>query len=227
MISTRRALLFLATLAGAGLVACGDDGESLTSLSADEIFEKTKAAVAAAKSVHAVGDTIDRGTTVKLDLQVSETGSVGTLTAQGTTIEMLFAGDAFFIKADKESWTALTGNAAAGEVLEGRYVKVPTTAHELADLRGFVDWDMFVKEAIMKDGLTTKGKTKAINGEEAIGLIDTQSGWTLWIPAEGKPLPLQVVDPGGNTIQLRDWGKPVSIETPPADQVIDLSAQTS
>jgi hypothetical protein len=147
----------------------GDDGEGLTSLSADEIFEKTKAAVAAAKSVHATGDTIDSGTTVKLDLQVSETGSTGTLTAEGTTIEMLFAGGAFFIQADKESWTALTGNAAAGEVLEGRYVKVPTTAHELADLRGFVDWDMFVKEAITKDGLTTKGKTKSINGDEAIG----------------------------------------------------------
>jgi hypothetical protein len=195
MISTRRALLLLAILAGAGLVACGGDGKSLTSLSADEIFEKTKAAVAAAKSVHAAGDTIDRGTTFKLDLQVSETGSTGTLTAEGATIEMLFAGDAFFIKADKESWTALTRNAALGEVLEGRYVKVPTTAHELADLRGFVDWDMFVQEEIMKDGLTTKGETKSINGEEAIALIDTQSGWTLWIPVEGKPLPSQVVAP--------------------------------
>jgi hypothetical protein len=140
---------------------------------------------------------------------------------------MLFAGDAFFIKANKESWTALTRNAALGEVLEGRYVKVPTTAHELADLRGFVDWDMFVQEEIMKDGLTTKGETKSINGEEAIALIDTQSGWTLWIPVEGKPLPSQVVAPWGDTIEFRDWGKPVSIETPPADQVIDLSAPTT
>ena len=75
MMSMRRALLLVATFTGAGLVACaGDDGEGLTSLSADEIFEKTKAAVAAAKSVHAVGDTIDRGTTVKLDLQSRRPG---------------------------------------------------------------------------------------------------------------------------------------------------------
>src|SRR5262245_31182455 len=133
MTNTRRALLLLATVAGAGLVACGGgDGERLTSLSADEIFEKTKAAVSAAKSVHATGDTIDRGTTFKVDLQISKTASTGTLTAEGATIEMLLAGDAFFIKADKGSWTALTGNAATGDVLEGRYVKVPTTAEELA-----------------------------------------------------------------------------------------------
>jgi hypothetical protein len=211
-------------VAGAGLIACGgDDAESLTSLTADEIFEQTKVAVSAAKSVHAAGDTIDRGTTVKLDLQISETGSTGTLTAEGATIEMLFAGDAFFMKADKESWTALTGNAAEGEVLEGRYVRVPAT-DEFADLRGFVDWDVFVDETVMRDGLTARGETKAINGEEAIGLIDTASAWTLWIPVEGEPLPLQVVDPGGNTIEFRDWGKPVKLETPPADQVIDLSA---
>jgi hypothetical protein len=139
---------------------------------------------------------------------------------------MLFAGDAFFMKADKESWTALTGNAAAGKVLEGRYVKVPAT-DEFADLRGFVDQDVFVDETVMRDGLTAKGETKAINGEEAIGLIDTASAWTLWIPVEGEPFPVQVVDPGGNTIEFHDWGKPITIETPPADQVIDLSALTS
>ncbi len=226
MTTARRARLLLACLAGAGLVACAGDGENLASLSADEIFDKTNAAVAAAKSVHATGDTIDRGTTFKVDLQVSETGSTGTLTAEGATIEMLLAGDAFFIKADKESWTALTRNAALSEVLEGRYVKVPTTADELADLRGFVDWDRFVQKEIMKDGLTTKGETKTINGEEAIGLIDTVSGWTLRIPVEGKPLPTQVVAPWGDTIEFRDWGEPVSIKTPPANQVIDLSAPT-
>jgi hypothetical protein len=227
MIRTRRALLLLATLAGAGLVACGgEDGQGLAGLGADEIFEKTKAAVSAAKSVHAVGDAIDRGTTVNLDLQVSETGSTGTLTAEGATIEMLFASDAFFMKANSRSWTALTGNAAAGEVLEGRWVKVPAT-EEFADLREFVDWDEFVDEQVVQDGFTAKGKTKAINGEEAIGLIDTQSGWTLWIPVEGEPLPSQVVDVAGNTIEFHAWGKPVTVETPPADQVIDLSAVTS
>ena len=226
MTRTRPALLLLTTLAGAGPVACGGDGESLASLSGEEIFEKTKAAVSAARSVHAAGDTI-RGTTINLDLRISETGSTGTLAAEGATIELLFAGDAFFMKADKQSWTALTGDAAAGEVLEGRYVKVPTTADEFANLREFVDWDVFIEEEVMQDGLTTKGETKTINGEEAIGLIDAQSLWTLWIPVEGEPLPLQVVEPGGNTIEFRDWGKPVTIETPPADQVIDLSTLTS
>ena len=227
MISTRRALVLLATLAGAGLVACGgDDGESLANLTAGDIFEKTKAAVSAAMSVHATGEAI-RGTTIKLDLRVSETGSTGTLTTEGATIELLFAGDAFFVKAGKESWTALTGDAASGEVLAGRYVKVPTTEDGFAGLREFVDWDVFVDEVVMDDGLTSKGETKTINGQEAVELFDTQSAWRLWIPVEGKPLPLQVVDPVGNTIEFRDWGEPVSIETPPADQVIDLSALTS
>jgi hypothetical protein len=228
--TTRRALLLLATVAGAVLVACGGDDENLAGLSADEILDRTQKAIADAKSVHASGDTVDDdGTKMKLDFHISDTGTTGTITAEDLTFEVLVTDRDFFMKGDKETWTTLSGDAAAGELLGGRYVKVPTTGDEdFKDIEALADWDSFVKDAFEPDGQVTKGETKEIDGVEVVGLVERGTdGGTLWIPVEGEPLPVQGLDEDGNTIAFADWGKPVTIETPPADQVVDLSELSS
>ncbi len=225
----RRALLLLATIAGAGLVACAGDDENLTSLSATEILDKTKQAVSDAKSVHASGDRVDDdGTKTKLDFHISETGTTGTLTAEEFNFEILVTDTDFFLKGDKETWSGLTGEAAAGELLGGRYVRIPATDENFKRIKTLADWDSFVKETFEPDGQVTKGETKKIGDVEVIGLVDKgKDGGTLWIPVEGEPLPVQGIDEEGNTIDFDDWGKPVTIETPPADQVVDLSELSS
>ena len=230
--STRRGtFLLMAVLAGAGLVGCGgaDDGgkSSIASLSANEILAQTKTAVTAAKSVHATGDTVDDdGTKSKIDLRLSEGGSTGSVTVQGVPIEILVVGQDFFIKANKDAWTTLTGEAAAGELLAGRFVKVPSTEQSFKGLKSFADWDSFVKEAFTPEGTPTKGETKQIDGVDAVGLVDSKDGGTLWIPVEDDPLPLQAETSDGSVIKFRDWGEPVTVKSPPADEVIDLGELT-
>jgi hypothetical protein len=231
MLTMRRLLVLLATLAGAGLVACsgGDDGESLTSLSADEILEKARQAVSEAKSVRVSGDTVeDDGTKLGIDYQISQTGTTGTVTVEGATFEILVTGEDFLMKGDKEAWTTITGEAGAGEVFAGRWVKVPTDDEDFEDLEGLADWGLFVEKIFTPDGSFSKGETKQIDGVEVIGLVDDgKDGGTLWIPVHDEPLPVQGIDEDGLTIEFRDWGKPVTIQTPPADEVIDLAKLAS
>lgn len=228
--SARRGTLFLiAVLAGAGLVACGGDddstsGSSIAGMSADEILAKTKTAVSAAKSVHARGTSVDDdGSTVKVDFRLSDGGTTGRVTAQGAIIEILVVGRDFYMKASKDTWTTLTGEAAAGELLAGRYVKVPSTDKSLSgSIASLADWDSFVKEALTPEGTPTKGETKQLAGVEVIGLVDSKDDGTLWIPTEDDPLPVQVDAADGTVMKFTEWGEPVSVKAPSADEVIDL-----
>jgi hypothetical protein len=228
-VSVRRGtLLLIAVLAGTGLVACGGDddssgGSSIASLSADEILAKTKTAVTAAKSVHASGDSVDDdGNKVKIDFRLSDGGTTGSVTSQGATIEILVVGSDFYMKASKEAWQTLTGEAAAGELLAGRYVKVPSTQKGFSGIESLADWDSFVKEALTPEGTPTKGETKQLAGVEVIGLVDSKDDGTLWIPTEDDPLPVQADTSDGTVMKFTEWGAPVSVKAPPAEEVIDL-----
>jgi hypothetical protein len=53
-------------------------------------------------------------------------------------------------------------------------------------------------------------------------MIDREDHATLWIPIEGDPLPLQEETELGGVLEFREWGEPVTVKTPPAEQVIDL-----
>ena len=220
--------LLIATLAGGGLVACGgdDDGTSESSIadqSASEILAKTKTAVSAAKSVHASGDTIDDdGNKVKVDFRLSDGGTTGSVTSQGATIEILVVGRDFYMKASKAAWETLTGEAAAGELLAGRYVKVPSTQESFSGIESLADWDSFVKEALTPEGTPTKGETKQLGGAEVVGLVDSKDGGTLWIPTQDDPLPVQADASDGTVMKFTEWGAPVSVKAPASDEVIDL-----
>jgi hypothetical protein len=192
----RGTLLFVAVLTGAGLVGCGGDDEEgarrprTADLSVEKIVEQTKAAAAAAKSVHAIGDTLDDGTRITVDLRVSEGATTGSLTAEGVTIEILAVGKDTFMRVSKDGWTKMTGEAAAGELFGGRWAKIPPNEETFESYRNLADWDFFVEDALTPDGTASKSETKQIGGVEALGLVDSGDNATLWIPVEGDRLPL-------------------------------------
>ena len=220
--------LLIAVLAGAGLVACGGDddssgGSSIASMSADEILAKTKTAVSAAKSVHASGTSVDDdGTKVNVDFRLSDAGTTGSVTSEGATLEILVVGQDFYMKASKDTWKSLTGDDAAGELLAGRYVKVPSNEGSFSGIESLADWDSFVKESLTPEGTLTKGQTKQLNGVDVIGLVDSKDGGTLWIPTEDEPLPVQVEASDGTIMKFSEWGEPVSVKPPSAEEVVDL-----
>ncbi len=145
----RGTLLFVAVLTGAGLVGCGGDDEErarrprTADLGVEKIVEQTEAAAAAAKSVHAIGDTLDDGTRITVDLRVSEGATTGSLTAEGVTIEILAVAKDTFMRASKDGWTKMTGEAAAGELFGGRWAKIPPNEEAFESYWSLADWDFF------------------------------------------------------------------------------------
>jgi hypothetical protein len=67
-----------------------------------------------------------------------------------------------------------------------------------------------------------QGASETNDAVEALGLIDSGDNATLWIPVEGDPLPLQEDAQNGSVLEFREWGEPIMVEPPLAEQVIDL-----
>lgn len=229
----KAALLAAAIVAAAALVGCESDGDDngVAELSAGEILQRAEDAARAASSVRVVGDIADEGTEVSLDMtyQGSE-GAKGTLTAEGLTFELLRIADDYYLKADAQTWSGLTNEPAAGELLADRYVLFPPDDEKLADMASFLDWEDFIDSILEPDGTITKGETREdVNGTPAVGLTSegSEGDGILWVATEGEPYPLRIEPSEGSSgegaIDFLDWGKEFEITAPPADDVVDLS----
>lgn len=246
MIARRAATLLASTfVTGLALVGCGgEDAESddiaapaettapeangVEELSPEEILEEAKGAATRADSVRVSGEVVDDGSTIVIDVQYSGDRSVGTISADGATFELLrVSTDQYYMKADADTWEQLTGDAATGEIFADRYVRMPND-ESVGDLTSFFEFESFIDEALAPDGAIEKGETAEVNGVNAIGLVDRDSedGGTLWVALTGEPYPLRIESPDGSgegAIDFIDWGEAVDITAPADDEVMDLS----
>lgn len=64
-----------------------------------------------------------------------------------------------------------------------------------------------------------------VGGAPAVGLLFAESGGTLWISAEGDPLPLRFEEKGASAgsgvLAFSDFGKKVKVKVPDEDDVVD------
>jgi hypothetical protein len=76
-------------------------------------------------------------------------------------------------------------------------------------------------------GTVQKGPQKTIRGTQAVALdVSGQDGGRLYVATRGQPYPLQITstsasEPG--TIDFLDYGAPVTLTPPPAEQVVDTA----
>lgn len=208
--------------------ASAPSGGGLADRPATEILSKAQAALKSASSVHLKGSGSSEGQTFEIDMRYGEgQKAFGTITSSGQTIELRRDGQTVYMKADAKFWQSSAG-AEAAKLLAGKYLKAPLTDQRVAALATFTDKDTFTSQVLKPDGSVTKGDTKTIRGTEAVGLRSGgTSGGTLYIATQGEPLPLQILPDtaGGEAGQLDflDYGEPVTVETPPAAQTIDVS----
>jgi hypothetical protein len=220
-------------------VACGDSesgsgtpaapvDNGVAELSADEILSKAQQALRDADSVHVKGEGTSDGETFGVDMRFSGSdGATGSLTAGGQTIEMLRIGNTVYLKANEEFWKSTTGSAAAGELLKGKYLKADSSDKNFGELASFTDLAEFAKETLKPEGEISKGERSNIRGVPTIALIDAEEGGSLHVATEGEPYPMQIAPKEGGEetgqIDFLDYGAPVELKEPPADQVVDAS----
>jgi hypothetical protein len=221
-------VLLVSVVAAGLLVACGgSDDESarpqsngVAQLEPDQILEKAKAAAKAASSVHLKGTvaTSDSGTAVDLRYN-RDAGTVGTLTENGQSFQLVVVGQNVFLKASGETWTELTGDDRAGELLGDRWVKIPPQAPGFEAVATLATFNRFIEKALTPAGALTKTGIKTVRGLNVVGVVQKANNETLYIATEGEPYPAQVQsDTGQGALDFLDWNEPVQVQAPPPDQ---------
>jgi hypothetical protein len=202
-------------------------GNGVAALPADEILKKATAALQSAGSVHIKGQGGSASERVEIDLRYSDGDSTGSLGVNGKTIELRKLGQTVYLKGDRDFWMS-TGGEAAAQLLTGKWLKTPLTDRRFSGLSELTDLDQAAEGILEPDGTVTKGEEKTINGVPCVGLVSSgKDGGTLWVAAQGEPYPVRI-EPSASSgeqgaLDFSGYGEKVTVEAPPADQVVDVS----
>jgi hypothetical protein len=217
------ALLGLALLGGS-LAACGSSssGNGVAAKAPAEIVAATKAAADAARSAHVYGSIVSNGSPITLDLDLATGAGRGRLALNGLGFELIQTHGTVYIKGSSAFYRHI-GGAAAAQLLQGRWLKAPTTSPEFASISSLTDLHRLVDGTLANHGTLAKTPTRTVNGQQVVGLRDTSRGGILYVASTGKPYPVQLANEGksGGTVSFDRWNESLSIK-PPAN-AIDLA----
>ncbi|MFJ8627605.1 hypothetical protein ACIRD3_32890 [Kitasatospora sp. NPDC093550] len=247
LVSTAAICLLLA----AGTAACGDDksgksGDSKAAapqkldtdkLSAQDIEKQAKDALAGATSLKISGTSVDEDGKTEINLSIDNKNQcTGTMTMPGMgKFEIISDGKTSYVKPDKDFWTTIGGpnGAQAAELFKGRYLTGFESDPSLGGLSSVCTLADFTKKVTEDDGTAhkvEKGSAGNVNGVKTFTLKSTDDKGevsTVHIATEGKPYPVRVehagTKDGSGQVDLTDFDKPLTIQAPPADNVIDFT----
>jgi hypothetical protein len=203
-------------LAGCGGSSSGS-GNGVASKSPDQIVAAAKQAAASAATVHIAGSTISENKPISLDMElVAHKGAKGHLSVEGLGIEIIALEHAFYLNGSAAFYRHVAGPTAA-QLLQGRWLKAPSTAGEFASLSKLTDLGTLLESTLASHGALTSAGTATINGQQAVGVTDTSKKGTLWVAATGTPYPLEIAKggTGAGKVSFDRWNQPVTLTPPP------------
>ncbi|MHC3473846.1 hypothetical protein ACYF6T_34835 [Streptomyces sp. 7R007] len=219
--------------AAIALAGCGGDPDAGTNgvgkLPADQIQSRTRKAAESAQAVRLSGTVVTSGRTYTLDMRLKSDGGTGSVTSKGASFKLLRIGEQLFLKADAQFWTREggDGDTAAGDKLEGKYVKVPKGDPSYKKFSGFTDKDVLLDGLLTLHGsLSTDGHHEQ-SGTRTIRITgDDGSGGTLDVSLEGKPYPLRLARAGGaGTLTFSAWDQDFALTQPAKGETVDYGKQ--
>ncbi|MGW4894312.1 hypothetical protein ACWEQL_18875 [Kitasatospora sp. NPDC004240] len=236
----------------AGTTACGDKGGSTAAgtpaaaptsakptldtekLTAEEIEQKAKDALASAKSVRIKGEiTMEEEGTIKIDVALDTKGQcTGSMTMAGLgSFEMISDGTQTWVKPDESFWNGIDEKGAAAELFKGRYLSGVNDDPQMKQMASVCNLTEFTKQ-ITEPGSSekvTKGTAGTVNGLKTFSLNmvdeDGQPG-VLHVATEGAFYPVRIEQTGGKEpgkVDFTDYDKPVEVKAPAPENVVDVS----
>jgi hypothetical protein len=205
-------------------------------MSAAQVVDQVRAAMSRVSTVHVVGDSTSDTQRMTLDIHADKNKNcTGTVTADDTgSIELIHNSAGTWFKPDATYWkhmAAQMGHPQAGDavaaVFKGRWL---TGAQDDPDLQGMAEMCGVLADlddSLGQDSTRTNAKKldyAFVDGARALVLIvsDDSGPGALYVNADGQPDLLRVENHG--SVDLSDLNKPLDIQAPPADQVIDGGA---
>ncbi|GAA1975365.1 hypothetical protein [Kitasatospora viridis] len=212
-------------------------GSAFDGMTADQIEQAAKKALASATTVKVGGSIGAKGGPVTVDLSFdNQQHCQGTISSeQFGTLEIIHNADGTWMKPDATFWqyaATKAGKPGAGpqaaELFKGRYLTGAQDDPALAPMAQLCS--LVAKETSDEPAgaAYTKGAESGANGVPALkiyGKDDQGQDTILYVASQGTPYLLKVDDGGGAAvIDFSDFNQPVSIQAPPADQVVDYDA---
>jgi hypothetical protein len=203
----------------AGLLGgCGSSssGNGIAAKSPTDIVAAAKVAADAASSVHVSGSIVSGGSPIALDLDLlAGKGGRGQLTENSLGFELIETGGTVYIKGSSAFYRHIGGTAAA-QLLQGKWLKAPTTSKEFASISSLTDLRALLDTTLANHGTLAKGGTTTIKGRKVVGVTDTGKGGTLYVAETGQPYPTEITKSGagGGTIAFDRWNESVSLAAP-------------
>jgi hypothetical protein len=183
-----------------------------------QVVTDATAALKAAKSVHLSGTQTDTSgetkTVTTIDLHyLNGTGSYGTVTTGGATLQLIRIGKDLYVKGPN-----LFG-ATAARTIGDHYVKLSASSGTGQSLGAVTDLSQTADQLLNPGGKVGKTVDRAtVSGNKAVVLTETADNGTgkLYVANTGSPVPLRIVATGSSasTLNLTDFGAPVTIKAP-------------
>ena len=212
----------LALIASVALAGCGGSSSSssssngLESKSPEQILAAAKAAASRAASVHVSGSIFNEKKPISLDMElVAAKGAKGHLAVEGLGFDIVEVEKAFYLKGSNAFYEKVAG-ASAAQLLQGKWLKVPTTGGEFASLAQLTNLSRLIDVTLGKHGGLKKAPSATIEGQKAVGITDATQGGTLYVASTGTPYPLEIAKTGSDAgkVVFDRWNKPVTLTAP-------------
>jgi hypothetical protein len=208
------------------------------SMTGDEVLRQIKTTMGTVSSVHVTGDVITGNQKVNFDLLMDKNQNCqGSATIDGTgAMDVVHTGAGTWIKPDDAFWQSMAaqqGKAQAGPAVAGMFKgRWLTGGQDDPDLKAAVGMCGLLAGITgdpTKSG-ASRGGYAFVDGQRALVVDvtdDNGNGPTiLYVPTDGQPYLLREVNngPSPGRVDLDDFNKPLAVQAPPADQVIDSGA---
>jgi hypothetical protein len=226
-ISTRAALLSVAAFALLLLAGCGSSssasstpGNGVSAKTPDQIVEAAKAAAAAAVSAHVAGSIVSEGKPISIDMELlAGKGGKGEIKLEGLSVQIVEVDKAVYMNGSEAFYAHLAGTEAA-KLLQGKWLKAPTSSGDFASFSSLTDLKKLVGGTLAAHGKLKAAGSATVEGQPAVGVTDSGAEGTLYVASTGTPYPLEIVKHGasGGKVVFNRWNKPVTL-TPPANWI--------
>ncbi len=197
------------------LTACGSS--PLEGKNGTEVAELAADALEEAGSVRLTGSMMQDGEETEIDMQLQGDDAAGTVTFQGTEIELISVDGDVYLKATEELLTSFGAPADQTAGFEGRWIQIP--AAEAADFEDFT-LDNFIEQLRdPEDEIQDETRSEELDGDPVV-VVEQEDGSTLTVADDDPPYPLELS--GGEdeegTITFSNHGDEEDISAP--DDVI-------
>ncbi|MEU8343693.1 hypothetical protein AB0C74_18500 [Spirillospora sp. NPDC048832] len=212
------------TAAGAATGPAAAPANGVEKLPAAEVLRRARKATNGARSLRIRGQVEDGTDKFTLDFRYEgKSKSTGWFQQGRERVEITRIGKVVYLKGNDAFWKSMGGKGAM-QLFSGKYLKTTSATDGYKDLAAFTYRTTALNETVKSAGPWRTGKTGTVGGTPAVTLGTASTEDEIHVATRGEPYVLALTSGPENRIEYIDYGKPVTVQRPPAGSVVDANA---